>query len=108
YDRLRRWVEEDKVGGVIVSVGPPLEIAAKINLLQQMADVPLLVGADVERGPGQRLTGGTVLPWGIEAGGGTDFPPIMALGAARDERLAYEVGRITALEARAVGIHMAY
>ncbi len=108
YERLREGVAGEGVGGVIVSIGPPLEIAAKLNLVQELADVPLLVAADVERGPGQRLAGGTALPWGLELGGGTDFPPIMALGAAGDESLAYEVGRITAIEARAVGIHMAY
>ncbi|HEX7118086.1 MAG TPA: glycoside hydrolase family 3 N-terminal domain-containing protein [Longimicrobiales bacterium] len=108
HERLRGWVEEQGVGGVIVSIGPPLEIAAKLNLLQEMADVPLLVAADVESGPGQRLTAGTVVPYGMELGGGTDFPPIMALGAAGDPSLAYEVGRITAIEARAVGIHMAF
>ncbi len=108
YERLRYWVEEQGVGGVIVSIGPPLEVAAKLNLLQEMANVPLLVSADVERGPAQRLNGGTVLPYGIEVGGGSDFPPIMALGAIGDERMAYEVGRITAVESRAVGIHMAF
>ena len=108
YERLRDWVAEQGVGGLIVSIGPPLEVAAKLNMLQELADVPLLVAADVERGPGQRLAGGTALPWGLELGGGTDFPPIMALGAAADESLAYEVGRITAVEARAVGIHMAF
>src|SRR5690606_31190601 len=44
----------------------------------------------------------------IEIGGGTEFPPLMAFGAAGDERLVYELGRVTAIEARAVGIHMTY
>ena len=108
WEQARAWVADDGVGGLIVSVGPPLEIASKLNLLQREAAVPLLVAADLERGPAQRLTGGTVLPYGIETGGGTDFPPAMALGAADDERLAYEVGRVTAREARAVGIHMVF
>ena len=86
HERLREWVAEQGVGGLIVSVGPPLEVAAKLNMLQELADVPLLVAADVERGPGQRLAGGTVLPWGLDLGGGTDFPPIMALGAAAMSR----------------------
>ncbi|HEX7052061.1 MAG TPA: glycoside hydrolase family 3 N-terminal domain-containing protein [Longimicrobiales bacterium] len=108
YARLREWVVEDRVGGLVISIGPPLEIASKLNLLQQMADVPLLVTADMEHGPGQRLDGGTVLPYGFDNGGGTEFPPAMALGAAGDPALAYEMGRITALEARAVGIHMTF
>ena len=41
YERLREWVEGQGVGGVIVSVGPPLEVAAKLNMLQELADVPL-------------------------------------------------------------------
>jgi beta-glucosidase-like glycosyl hydrolase/CubicO group peptidase (beta-lactamase class C family) len=106
YDRFREWVVEQGIGGVVISIGPPLEIAAKLNLLQQLAEVPLLVTADMEHGPGQRLNGGIVLPYGMKNGGGTAFPPVMALGAADDEGLAYELGRITALEARAVGVGM--
>lgn len=108
HDRLREWVQEYGVGGFVVSIGPPLEIAAKLNVLQRLADVPLLIAADMESGPGMRLRGGVVLPYGWDMGGGTRFPPLMALGAVGDERLAYEVGRITAIEARAVGVHMVY
>lgn len=108
YDRLRDWVAVQEVGGIIVSIGLPLEVASKLNLLQEMARIPLLVAADIERGPGQRLNGAVALPYGLKMGGGTQFPPIMAFGAANDERLAYELGRITAIEGRAVGIHMAY
>jgi beta-N-acetylhexosaminidase len=35
----------------------------------------------------------------------TEFPTNMAMGATRSGRLAYEAGRIMAVEARAVGIH---
>jgi beta-glucosidase-like glycosyl hydrolase/uncharacterized lipoprotein YddW (UPF0748 family) len=108
HDRLRSWVVDEGIGGVVVSIGAPMDMAAKLNALQSEARVPLLVAADMEHGPGQRLTGGTVMPWGLELGGGTEFPPVMGLGAAGDDRLAYEMGRITALEARAVGIHMIY
>jgi beta-N-acetylhexosaminidase len=91
-----------------VSHGPPLEIAAKLNAIQGMARIPLLVTADMEHGPGQILAAGTILPYGLENGGGTRFPPIMSLGATRDEKLAYELGRITALEARAAGVHVTF
>jgi beta-glucosidase-like glycosyl hydrolase/uncharacterized lipoprotein YddW (UPF0748 family) len=108
YDRLRGWIVDQGVGGLIVSIGTPMDMAAKLNVLQELARVPLLVSADMEHGPGQRLTGGTVLPWGLELGGGTAFPTVMGLGATGDERFAYEMGRITAREARAVGVHMVY
>ena len=108
YERVRQWVTEYGIGGVIVSHGPPLEIAAKLNAIQGMAKVPLIVTADMEHGPGQILNAGTVLPYGLENGGGTRFAPIMSLGATGDPKLAYELGRITALEARAVGVHVTF
>jgi beta-N-acetylhexosaminidase len=94
HQRLRRWIERDEVGGLIVSRGPATEYAAAMNMAQDMARVPLLIVSDLETGPGMRLTGGT------------NFPPAMAFGAAGDEDLAREAGRITGREARAVGIHM--
>lgn len=108
FERARSWVTDQKIGGVIVSIGPPYEIAAKLNVLQRLSDVPLLVSADMEHGPGQILRGGTVLPYGIDTGGATRFPPLMALGATGDERFARELGRITALEGRAAGVHIAF
>lgn len=108
YDRTRHWVRDLEVGGVIVSIGPPLEMAVKLNMLQRMAAVPLLVSADMEHGPGQLLNAGTILPYGLENGGGTRFPPLMGLGASGEERFAYELGRITAVEGRAAGVHVTF
>ena len=108
FERARRWVTDQKIGGVIISIGPPYEIAAKLNVLQRIADVPLLVSADMEHGPGQILRGGTVLPYGIDTGAATRFPPLMGIGATGQEHFARELGRITALEARAAGVHIAF
>ncbi len=108
YQRLYDWVVRQGVGGLIITQGPPLEMAAKLNAMQQLAAVPLLVSADMESGPGQILTAGTILPYGIDNGGATRFPPLMGLGATGDDKLAYELGRITAQEARAVGVHITY
>ncbi len=105
WGRLRSWVEAG-VGGIITSIGPPLALADKLNRLQRMASVPLLFSVDMEHGPGQRLSSGVLLPYGLDMGSGTEFPPAMAFGAAGETELAYELGRITAVEARAVGIHM--
>ena len=56
--------------------------------------LPLLNTADFEAGVGFRIAGATA------------FPRLMAFGAARDERLAQEAGRITGEEARALGVHV--
>ena len=108
WERLGRFIAEDKVGGVIISVGSPLEIAAKLNALQKLSDLPLLVSSDLETGAGFRARGGYFLPNGIYLGGSTIFPPQMAIGATGDTSFAHEMGRITALEGRALGIHIGF
>ena len=108
WRRLTTQIRDEQVGGFTVSVGSPLEIAAKLNAMQRMSELPLIFGADVEFGAGYRARGGYFLPNAIDLGGAVVFPPQMALGATRDTSLAYHQGRITALESRALGIHIAY
>ncbi len=107
-ERIVELVEDEGVGGVIVSVGTPVDVATKLNVLQRRAHLPLLVAADLETGAGFRLRGAVHTPGGQDLGGATDFPPLMAVGAAGSGLFAYEIGRITALEARAVGIHVPF
>ena len=106
--RARAMIEEHQVGGIIISVGSPVEVAAKLNWLQSLSRLPLLVGSDLEAGAGFRFDGVLHVPTGIWLGGATRFPALMALGATRDPGLAYEMGRITATEARAVGVHVPF
>jgi beta-N-acetylhexosaminidase len=94
--RARMWVDSLEVGGIIISTGTPLDIAAKLNALQRQAPLPLLISADFE--------GGTVL----RMAAGTAFPTQMGVGATGQESDAFEMGRITALEGRAVGVHLAF
>lgn len=108
WRRLTQYVQQEKVGGFTISVGSPIEVAAKLNALQSMSKVPLLFGADLEAGAGFRARGGYFVPNAIDLGGAILFPPEMALGATGDTTLAYEEGRLTALEGRALGIHIAY
>ncbi len=109
FERLSSWVAEDGIGGVAISIGLPHAYAAKLNSLQRRAKVPLLVTADFESGgPGMRLGGVYAVPHLLSMGGGTMFPPTMAFGAIADERFAYELGRITGIEARAVGVHLTF
>src|SRR6266513_4414648 len=89
-----RWVDSLEIGGLIVSVGSPLDIATKLNALQQRSNLPLLVSADLEWGTGMRIVGATA------------FPQIMAVGATGDPRDAEVIGAAAALEGRAVGIHV--
>jgi beta-N-acetylhexosaminidase len=78
--------------GVIMR-GSPYDVAALTNQLQRESELPLFFAADFERGLPMRFHGGT------------GFPHAMAIGATGDAGFAYHFGRITALEARAVGVH---
>jgi beta-N-acetylhexosaminidase len=108
WERLERLIVTERVGGFVMSIGSPIETAAKLNAMQRLAAVPLLISADYEAGAGFRSRGGYFLPNGINLGGATLFPQQMALGATRDSALAFEQGRITALEGRALGVHLAF
>ena len=108
YRRVERLVREQHLGGIIISVGSPTEIASKLNTLQQVSALPLLVGADLETGAAFRARGGYFLPNAIDLGGATYFPYEMGIGATRDTAFAYQMGRATAREGRALGIHMAF
>jgi len=95
---FRYWsrLAEDGIGGFVVYGGAPYETAHLLNRLQKRARIPILVSSDFEGGPGQQFQGAS------------EFPANMALSATSDERLAYEVGRVGALEGRAIGIHLTY
>jgi beta-N-acetylhexosaminidase len=94
FQIAKRWIDTLEVGGIIISVGGPYDIAWKLNELQRRSKLPLLVSADLEWGAAMRVVGATA------------FPHIMAAGATGDERDAYMIGKVAALEGRAVGIHV--
>lgn len=96
FERVERWVDSLGVGGIIVSIGSPLDVAGRINALQRRARVPLLVASDLEGGTTFRLVGGT------------PFPTNMGVAATGRDEDAYQMGRVTAIEGRAVGIHLAF
>jgi len=113
YEEIAALVREQHVGGFLLfggrepapdvllgagysrsMLGQPLAAASIMNRVQAISPVPLLNTADFEAGVGFRIRGATT------------FPRAMAFGAAGDDRLAFEAGRVTALEARALGVHV--
>ena len=102
YLQLLADMQKYHVGGFAVSVhvdGPfllrtePYETAELLNRLQRESKLPLVFAADFERGVSARLMGTT------------NFPHAMAFGADGSLEDAETFGRITAQEARAVGVH---
>ncbi len=106
YISLRDTIHKFHPGGIALSVraeGPflyrnqPYEAAMLTNQLQREAaeakpGIPLVIAADFERGVSMRLYGTTV------------FPHAMAFGATGKTSYAQDFGRISAQEARAVGV----
>ena len=113
YDGLSGLVQQQRVGGFHVFggrqmvpdvllnnvysrtvLGRPLAAASILNRLQAESRIPLLITADFETGVGFRMVGAT------------NFPRAMAFGASGDLALAFEAGRVTAIESRAIGVHV--
>src|SRR5262245_38985532 len=73
YAEIIDWVERDGIGGVSMSLGTPIEVAAKLNDLQRRARVPLIVSADLEPALG-RLEAGRSAQDMPDAAGAIAFP----------------------------------
>lgn len=99
FKQARRDIVEFHVGGYhmlgeVNSLHEPAGVALFINHLQDLSRVPLWITADFEGGAGLRYLGATRLP------------RAMAMGATANPDMAYQAGRITAEEARALGINV--
>ena len=96
FKELKRQVEQNHVGGIILFRGPVYESVVLMNRMQQFAKHPLLISADLEAGSGMRFDDTVNFPWN------------MAVGATGNPEYARRQGQITAREARAMGIHQIF
>lgn len=106
FREIKRLIVEHNLGGFILSnwfdergvmhAPDVYETAVLANKMQRMAKVPLLFAADFERGVAHRIRRAV------------SFPENMALGATASEEYAYFEGKVTALEARAIGVHWTF
>ncbi|MDJ0753916.1 MAG: glycoside hydrolase family 3 N-terminal domain-containing protein [Ardenticatenaceae bacterium] len=103
--RMRQWISNRPVGGFTIfrplNVKNLAQVRALTSELQARAaragQSPLIIAADQEGGQLNALGEETTL-----------FPGNMALGAAGDKHLAYEVGRAQGRELAALGINVNY
>ncbi|MEO7997485.1 MAG: endonuclease/exonuclease/phosphatase family protein, partial [Gemmatimonadaceae bacterium] len=47
FAEVLRWIKNDHVGGVTMSLGSPIEVAEKINAMQRASKTPLMFGSDL-------------------------------------------------------------
>ena len=96
---LRHWTalaSEHGLGMFVLYGGTPDYVASLLNQLQGEAEIPILVSADFEGGPGQQVAGAT------------EYPANMAFSAIGSEELMYRATAAAANEGRAMGIHLTY
>ncbi len=81
------------VGGFILFGGTEEDVRSLTKELRRRSRVPLLIGADLERGAGQQFVGATGLP------------PLAALAWLDDPDSVRRAARLTAREARTLGVN---
>ena len=94
FDAISKNIDENKIGGVIFSLGGPLGQTDWLNRFQKKSKIPLLIGMDAEWGVAMRLDSVQAFPWN------------MTLGAIQDDKLVQAVGYRIGEQAKRLGIHI--
>ena len=94
FDEIKKLVVEDKIGGLIFSIGTTKSHVEWLNKFQSLAKTPLLISMDAEWGPAQRLSDVFAHPWN------------MTLGAIQDESLVRDISKRMAEQNKALGVHI--
>src|SRR5206468_2566652 len=84
------------VGGFIIFGGPAEQVASLTERIHAASALPLLIGADLERGAGQQFAGATPLP------------PLAAVASLESVEDIRRAASLTAREARSLGINWIY
>ena len=94
FDAIYKNIDENKIGGVIFSLGGPLGQTDWLNRFQKKSKIPLLIGMDAEWGVAMRLDSVQAFPWN------------MTLGAIQNDKLVQAVGYRIGEQAKRLGIHI--
>ena len=93
WEEIMSLIDGDGIGGIHLWAGDGSSSLVIMNKMQELSKIPILFDADIEKGLKERFPSGT------------DLPPMMAIAATGNPQNAYDAGRISGSEARAVGIH---
>jgi len=93
-DKIKKLIQDHKIGGVIFSTGGPVRQAKLTNEYQAASKIPLLVGMDAEWGLAMRLDSTYAFPWN------------MTLGAIKDSTIVEKVGKRIGEHAKRLGVHI--
>ena len=93
---LTDMVQRYHIAAVRYQPGPAAEIWEQNYVLQTQSKIPLLIAANTESGGNGAAPDGTYVGWEIK------------VAAANDKKYAYELGRISGIEAAAIGCNWSF
>jgi beta-glucosidase-like glycosyl hydrolase/CubicO group peptidase (beta-lactamase class C family) len=93
--KIEKLIQEEHIGGLCFFQGNPKYQVELTQRFQEMSKVPLLISIDAEWGLGMRFKDQAI-----------SFPRQMTLGAIRNNRLIYDMGKEVARQLRRMGIHI--
>jgi len=89
---IEYFINKYKIGGLITFTGNIHGTFENIKYFQSISETPLFIASDYERGLGVFING-------------TLFPSNMAVAATGDKNYSYLQGKITAIEAKSIGVN---
>ena len=89
-------LSEYHIGAVRYQPGPAADVWEQNNILQTHSKIPMLIAANTEAGGNGAATDGTYVGWEAK------------IAATGDTKYAYELGRISGIEAAAVGCNWSF
>lgn len=96
-EKLKEWIKEYKIGGLVFFAGSPVKQAKLVNMLQENSRTPMMIGMDLEWGLAMRLDS-TVR-----------FPYQMSLGAMQgNDQLIQQMGQEIGRQCNRLGVHVSY
>lgn len=93
---LTEMVKNYHIGAVRYNPGKAEEVYDQNKILQEKSKIPLLIAANTEAGGNGACTDGTEV--GVE----------VKVGATKDPKWAYEMGRVSGIEASAIGCNWSF
>ncbi len=96
YQQLLRHIQEYNIGGLVFFNGTVYGQAVLTNKLQRASKIPLWITQDMEYGAAMRIKGAT------------RFVHAMGVAATQNPDYAYWMGKITAQEAKALGVNQIF
>lgn len=95
---LKEMVDTYHIAAVRYQPGPADEVYEQNRILQENSRIPMLIAANTEAGGNGACTDGTYVGWEIKVGAAGE----------QDEKFAYELGRVSGVEAAAIGCNWSF